>query len=56
MSIPRACLSNPKWVQVTIGAFSITDGGGFFVDNGQNKTSDRPQHVPRAASAKIHKG
>jgi len=47
VSIPRSCLSNPRWVQVTIGAMSVKrDFSASFLDNGQNASHRDPSATP----------
>jgi hypothetical protein len=50
VSFPRACVSQPRWIQVRDGAVSMTDTD-FFVDNGANTTHQEPTQW----SARIHK-
>lgn len=46
LAVPRHCLSLPRWVQVTVGAFSLDSGDGVtmtgYLDNGHNASADEP--------------
>jgi hypothetical protein len=52
VSVPRSCLSGPRWVQLLVGAISMSPQGDAYVDNGHNATSDEP----KTWSARVRKG
>jgi hypothetical protein len=52
VSVPRSCLGNPRWVQVTPGAVGMTPAGDVYVDNGYDSTSNEPTRW----SAKVKRG
>lgn len=54
VTIPRACLSKPRWVQFVSGAASISADGDAVVDNGQDATSNDPTS-PAHWSPRIHR-
>ncbi|MGZ4437721.1 MAG: hypothetical protein ACXVWU_00195 [Nocardioides sp.] len=56
VSIPRSCLSNPRWVQVVIGAMTLSgDPSVVYLDNGQNTTSNDPTN-PALWTKRVYKG
>jgi hypothetical protein len=46
LAVPRPCLSSPRWIQATVGAFSLDTGEGAtfsgYLDNGHNPSADEP--------------
>ena len=52
VSVPRSCLSNPRWVQATVGAVAMTDEYHVHVDNGHNTG----HHEPNTWTARIRRG
>lgn len=52
VSVPRSCLSRPRWVQARVGAFGIPEGGDgnqMFYDAGRNGSTDTPRWTARVA-------
>lgn len=45
LTIPRSCLSRPKWVQARVGSVGLEDSqsNDAYVDNGHNATSNEPK-------------
>lgn len=55
LTVPRACLGKPRWVQVAVGAFAVAEGSADFtlyVDNGHDESADDPL----TWSAKVRRG
>jgi len=52
LSVPRSCLSNPRWVQVQPGAVTLSSSDfAFTIDDAQSTSSE-----PHTWSAKVRRG
>lgn len=50
VSVPRSCLSKPRWVQGRIGALGFpeqSEGNEVFLDSGSDETADEPSWTAR---------
>lgn len=50
VSVPRGCLSDPRWVQGRIGGFAFPekgDGSEAYLDSASDDTADEPTWTPR---------
>lgn len=54
LSVPRDCLSKPRWVQARVGAFAFAEdgeGNDAYLDSATDETADEP-----AWSARVRRG